>query len=83
MLFKLLATPLTGPFRFVEWVGGAIDSAVQAQMNDTDAIKEELTALEKRLDQGELTEDQFEEIELELVMRLQAAKRRMATGERS
>lgn len=83
MLFKILAAPFLGPLSFVEWIGVTIDNAVQAQLHDTDAIKDQLTALEKRLEKGELTEDEFEELELGLVMRLQAAAKRMAAAGRS
>ncbi len=80
MLFKILSAPLLGPLQFVEWIGGTIDNAVQAQLHDTEALKDELTALEKRLDTGELSESEFEELELRLVMRLQAAAKRMAAA---
>jgi hypothetical protein len=81
MLFKLLSLPVTGPLDAVQWIGAKIHEAAEAQLNDTDAIKRELVALEKRLESGELSEAEFEEIELGLVKRLQeAAKRMKAVG---
>ncbi|CAL75175.1 putative gas vesicle synthesis protein, GvpG-like [Bradyrhizobium sp. ORS 278] len=82
MLFKLLTAPVLGPLNFVEWVGEKIDDAVQAQMDDTEALKQHLAALEQRLLKGELTEEEFETIEIDLVRRLQAAAERMAAGEK-
>ena len=83
MLFKLLSAPLLAPLQFVEWVGETIENAAQAQLHDTEAIKDELVALEKRLESGELSEDEFEAIELGLVKRLQEASRRMAAAGKS
>jgi len=78
MLFKLLTAPVIGPLQFVEWVGEKIDDAVHAQMDDTEALKQQLVALEKRLVHHELTEEEFEALEIDLVRRLQAAAKRMA-----
>jgi hypothetical protein len=82
MLFKLLAAPFLAPLQFVEFIGGAVENAVQAQIHDAEAIKGELAALEKRLDAGELSEEEFETLELVLVKRLQAASKRMAAEAR-
>jgi tape measure domain-containing protein len=78
MLFKLLTAPVLGPLNFVEWVGEKIDDAVQAQMNDTEALKQQLVELEQKLVKGELTEEEFEALEIDLVRRLQATAKRMA-----
>jgi tape measure domain-containing protein len=80
MLFKLLAAPVLGPLSFVEWVGEKIDDAVQAQMNDTEQLKQQLVELEQKLVKGELTEEEFEALEIDLVRRLQATAKRMAEG---
>jgi uncharacterized membrane protein len=78
MLFKLLTAPVLGPLSFVEWVGEKIDDAVHAQMDDTESLKQQLVELEQRLVKGELTEEEFEAIEIDLVRRLQETAKRMA-----
>jgi predicted nucleic acid-binding Zn-ribbon protein len=78
MLLRLLALPVTGALDAVAFVGGKIAEAAAAQMNDAEAIKAELDALERRLEAGEIDEADFEAIELGLVRRLQEARRRMA-----
>ena len=77
MLFKLLAAPLTAPLNSVYWLSQKIDEAAQAQLNDTEELKRQLMALELKLENGDLTEDEFEELELDLVRRLQAANQRL------
>ena len=80
MLFKLLSAPVTAPLNTVTWIGKQLAEQAEDQLNDTEELKRQLVALEERLDQGELTEEEFEELELDLVMRLQAAAKRMKAG---
>lgn len=77
MLFKLLTAPVTAPINSVTWLSKKIADAAEAQLNDTEALKRQLMALEAKLENGDLTEEEFEELELELVLRLQEANRRL------
>jgi hypothetical protein len=81
MLLRLLALPVTGALGTLTFIGGKVAEAAAAQMNDAEAIKAELTRLEQRFDGGEIDEAEFERIELDLVRRLQDARRRMASTE--
>lgn len=77
MLFKLLTAPITAPLDTVTWLGKKLADKADEELNDTEELKRQLVALEARLEAGELTEEEFEELELDLVRRLQAASQRM------
>jgi hypothetical protein len=77
MLFKLLTLPISLPLDAVGWIGDKIADAAEQQLYDTEAIKRELEALEERLETHELTEAEFEELELMLIDRLREANRRL------
>lgn len=53
-----------------------IAEAVDAQLNDVDAIREELLAAQMRLELGEISEADFAEVERELLARLRAIRER-------
>lgn len=81
MLLRLLAAPVTAPLNSVHWLSTKIHDAAQAQLNDTEALKRQLAVLEQRLENGELSEEDFEELELELVLRLQEANKRLQAAQ--
>jgi len=80
MLFKLLTAPVSAPLNTVTWLGKKIAEQAEDQLNDTAELKRQLAALEERLERGELSEEEFEALELDLVMRLQAAAKRLKTA---
>jgi uncharacterized membrane protein len=71
MLFQILGLPVTGPLRTVAWIGGAIRDAVDSKMNDPAEIKRTLAALEQQLDAGSISEEEYEQMEMDLIKRLQ------------
>jgi uncharacterized membrane protein len=71
MLFQMLAFPVTGPLRTIGWIGGAIRDAVDRKMNDPAEIKRALAALEHQLEAGSISEQEYEQMEMELMERLQ------------
>jgi uncharacterized membrane protein len=75
MLFQILTSPVSGPFRMVAWIGGAIRDAVDSKMNDPAEIKRALAALEQQLEAGSISEQDYERMEMELIERLQASVR--------
>jgi hypothetical protein len=80
MLFKLLALPVSGPLAGLQWVGEKIHETALAKLNDPTEIKRRLAALEQKLEAGELGEEEFEQLELELLTRLREASRMMRRG---
>jgi len=73
MLFQILGLPVTGPLRTVAWIGGAIHDAVERKMNDPAEIKRALAALEQQLEAGGISEEEYEQMEMDLIKRLQDA----------
>ncbi|MGC2775953.1 MAG: gas vesicle protein GvpG [Bradyrhizobium sp.] len=73
MLFQILTSPVSGPFRMVTWIGGAIRDAVDSKMNDPTEIKRALAALEQQLEAGSISEQDYERLEMELIERLQSS----------
>lgn len=77
MLFRLLTAPVKGPLDLVLWTGKKIHEAAETELNNPEKIKRDLVQLEERLERGELTEEEFEELELELVTRLRDISQQM------
>ena len=70
ILGTLLAFPAKAPLSGVTWVASKLTEAAEAQFYDPEAIKGELARQEARLEAGEITEDEYEEVELDLLLRL-------------
>ena len=63
----ILDTLLVGGLKFVL---RRIAEAVDAQMNDADALRQELLAAQMRRELGEITDEQFTALEAEVLQRL-------------
>ena len=50
--------------------------AVDAQLNDDTVLREELLAAQMRLELGEITEEQFKEVEADLLARIREVRER-------
>lgn len=70
LLRSLLLLPVKGPMDGAMWVVQKIHGAAEEELNDPVAIKKTLVALEKALIDGEITEDEYDLAETELLMRL-------------
>lgn len=75
LLTTLLTLPVAGPIKAAVWVSEKIHDQALAAINDPAEIKRELVRLETALDAGELSEEAFEELELELLTRLRDIQR--------
>ena len=64
---------LIGGIRFVL---DKIAAAVEAQLNDDTVLKEELLAAQMRLEMGEMTEEEFVQIEREILDGIRAIRER-------
>jgi hypothetical protein len=67
----ILDSLLIGSIRFVL---GKVVAAAEAEMNDDTALREELLAAQMRVELGELSEEQFAEIERDLLARIREIK---------
>jgi hypothetical protein len=69
----ILDTLLIGGIKFVL---RRIAETVDAQLNDVDAIREELLAAQMRLELGEITEAEFSALEADILGRLREIRER-------
>ena len=75
LLTSLLTLPISGPIKASWWLAEKLHEQAIAAMNDPAEIKRELVRLEEALEAGELTEEEFEDLELELLTRLRDVQR--------
>jgi Gas vesicle protein G len=69
----LLDSLLVGGLRFVlDKVAAVVDS----ELNDDTALREQLLAAQMRVDLGEMTEDEFDALEAEILARLREIRER-------
>lgn len=73
----ILDTLLIGGLRFVL---GKIAQAVEAELNDADHLREELLAAQMQVELGELSAEEFADLERDVLARLSEIRRR-ARGE--
>ena len=69
----ILDTLLVGGIKFVL---RKIVDAVEAQLNDDSVLHEELLAAQMRLELGEISQDEFAEIEADILARLREIRER-------
>ena len=61
---------------FIGWVLRTVTTAAEAEMNDDTALREQLLEAELRREMGELSDDEFKEIEADLLARIREIKER-------
>ena len=69
----ILDTLLIGGIKFVL---GKLIAAVDAEMNDDSAFREELLAAQMKLELGEITEEEFAEVERQLLDAIREVRER-------
>jgi Gas vesicle protein G len=69
LLTGLLTLPLA-PVRGTIWVAERMLEEAERQLNDPEAIEQQIVEAEEAFDRGELSEEEFEQIEEELLERL-------------
>ena len=71
LLTGLLTFPLA-PVRGTIWIAERLLEEAERQLNDPEAIEQQLLEAEERFERGEMSEEEFERIEDELLRRLTA-----------
>ncbi|WOD38715.1 gas vesicle protein GvpG [Nodosilinea sp. E11] len=74
MLLKLLFAPVLGPIEGVSWVANKLLEQADVSTNDLESLQKQLLALQLAFDMGELSEEDFEAQEEEILMAIQAAE---------
>lgn len=62
--------------KFVTWIAEKISEAVDQEYYNPEIIKQELMNLSKKFDEGEISEEEFNKREAELLDRLSESKSR-------
>ncbi|MDA0567177.1 gas vesicle protein GvpG [Streptomonospora sp. S1-112] len=73
-LIKAILTAPTAPIRFVDWTARQVLDAAEREYYDPAAIRQRLADLSAQLDNGEITEEEFDRMEDELLDRLEEAE---------
>ena len=74
MIF-LLDDLLLSPVKGVAWVARKIEAMADDEMSDDSKVREDLLALQMRLELDEITEDEYRQGEVELMQRLEEIRR--------
>jgi hypothetical protein len=72
MLLKLLTLPVTGPLDGIFWIGEQILERANAELDDKENLQKQLLALQLAFDIGDISEEDFEIQEEELLLEIQA-----------
>ncbi|HEY9861844.1 MAG TPA: gas vesicle protein GvpG [Candidatus Obscuribacterales bacterium] len=72
MFFDLLLAPITGPLAGLNWLGSQIQERVNAEWDDKENLSKRLLTLQLAFDMGDVSEEDFEAQEEELLLAIQA-----------
>ncbi|MBV2365345.1 gas vesicle protein GvpG [Streptomonospora nanhaiensis] len=76
-LIKAILTAPAAPIRFVDWTARQVLDAAEREYYDPAAVRQRLAELSDQLDNGEITEEEFDRMEDELLDRLEEAEEYM------
>lgn len=72
MFFDLLVAPITAPLNGLTWIGEKILERASAELDEKENLNKRLLALQLAFDMGDISEEEFEEQEEELLLAIQA-----------
>lgn len=78
MSLKLLLFPIMGPITGLAWIGQQIQERANTEYDDAENLHKQLLALQLAFDIGEISEEDFEIQEEELLLRIQALEEEAA-----
>ena len=84
MLLRLLTAPVSLPMSGFRFILSQVAEMAERELLDEDRIREELLLLQVRLDDGDITEEEYPALEAEIMTRLRAAREyreRLSRGE--
>ncbi|HET9636694.1 MAG TPA: gas vesicle protein GvpG [Gemmatimonadaceae bacterium] len=74
LITNILLAPFLGPVWGTRFTLDKIDRAVREQLTDDTPIKEDLMALQMKLEMGEIDDDQYVQQEAEIMQRLREVR---------
>lgn len=72
MFFDLLLAPVTFPINGIAWIGGKILEQASPDLDERAVLGKQLLALQLAFDMGDISEEEFEEQEEQLLLAIQA-----------
>ncbi len=81
MVLRLLLAPVTGPFTGVTWIAEKILDQVEDQTDELETLQKQLLTLQLAFDMGDVPEEEFEDQEEALLLRIQAIQDERAAAE--
>ena len=72
MFLKLLTFPVSGPLGGIIWIGEQLLERASAELDDQQNLQKQLLALQLAFDIGDISEEDFEIQEEELLLKIQA-----------
>ena len=72
MVLRLLLSPITAPLDGIMWVGEQLLERAEAELDDKENLSKRLLALQLAFDMGDISEEEFEIQEEELLLQIQA-----------
>ncbi|GAB1543251.1 hypothetical protein NUACC21_59250 [Scytonema sp. NUACC21] len=72
MFLKLLLFPVMGPLEGITWIGEQLLERASAELDEKENLHKRLLALQLAFDIGEISEEEFEIQEEELLLQIQA-----------
>lgn len=82
MVLRLLLSPLTAPLDGIVWIGEQLLERAEAELDDRDNLNKRLLALQLAYDMGDISEEDFDEQEEELLLQIQALEEAEREAER-
>ncbi|HEY3112395.1 MAG TPA: gas vesicle protein GvpG [Gemmatimonadaceae bacterium] len=74
LLTNILLAPFLGPVWGTRWTLDKIDRVVREELTDDTPIKEDLMALQMKLETGEIDDDEYVRRETEIMKRLREVR---------
>lgn len=71
MFFELLLSPITVPINSIAWIGEKILDRASTELDEKENLHKRLLALQLAFDMGDVSEEDFEQQEEELLLAIQ------------
>lgn len=81
MVLRLLLSPITAPLDGIIWVGEQLLERAEAELDDKENLSKRLLALQLAFDMGDISEEDFEIQEEELLLQIQALEEEQQNAE--
>ncbi|HIK29367.1 MAG: gas vesicle protein GvpG [Oscillatoriaceae bacterium SKW80] len=81
MILRLLTLPITGPLEGILWIGEQLLERANAEIDEKENLKKRLLALQLAFDMGEISEEEFEIQEEEILRAIQEQEEQLKNQE--